>query len=67
MKNTSEKETFKNTSTMYRLMRRSELLDDDGADLDDAESKDERSEALKFKAKYKEFYTDIKTDVSEDW
>ena len=52
---------------MYELMRRSENMDDDGMDLMDAEQKDERSEAKKFKYKYKGFYTDIKTDISEDW
>lgn len=58
---------MKNTSTMYELMRRSELQDDDGMDLDDAERKDERPSAQKFKEQYKEFYTDIKIDISEDW
>ena len=51
---------------MYELMRRSELMDDDGMDLDDAE-KEETSDAKKFKDQYKNFYTDIKTDISEDW
>lgn len=58
---------MKNTSTMYELMRRSELQDDDGMDLADAERKDERPDAKKFKEQYKEFYTDIKIDISEDW
>lgn len=58
---------MKTTSTMYELMRRSELQDDDGMDLDDAERKDERPDAKKFKEQYKEFYTDIKIDISEDW
>ena len=54
-------------STMYDLMRQSELMDDDGMDLEDAEIQDNRDDAEKFKTKYKEFYTDIKTDISEDW
>ena len=54
-------------STMYELMRQSEQMDDDGMDLVDAEMKDDRADAEKFKAQYKEFYTDIKTDISEDW
>lgn len=54
-------------STMYDLMRKSELLDDDGMDIEEAERRDERSSAEKFKEQYKEFYTDIKTDISEDW
>ena len=54
-------------STMYDLMRQSELLDDDGLDLDEAENHDERTDAERFKEKYKEFYTDIKLDIKEDW
>lgn len=57
---------MKNKSTMYELMRRSEMQDDDGMDLCDAE-REEPSDAKKFKDKYKDFYTDIKTDISEDW
>ena len=54
-------------STMYDLMRKSELLDDDGMDIDEAERVDERSSAEKYKEQYKEFYTDIKLNISEDW
>lgn len=54
-------------STMYDLMRKSELMDDDGMDLYEAEQKDERSSADKFKEKYKEYYTDIKISIKEDW
>ena len=54
-------------STMYQLMRQSELQDDDGMDIIDAEFADNACDAEKFKAQYKEFYTDIKTDISEDW
>ena len=52
---------------MYELMRRSELEDDDGMDLCDAQAKETTDEAQKFKQKYKEFYSDVKTDVQEDW
>ena len=54
-------------STAYELMRKSELMDDDGMDLDEAERRDERTSAEKYKDQYKEFYTDIKLDISEDW
>lgn len=54
-------------STAYDLMRKSELMDDDGMDLDEAQRADEGDSAQRFKEKYKEFYTDIKTDISEDW
>ena len=54
-------------STNYELMRQSELMDDDGMDLDDAEHQDDRSDAERFKDKYKEFYTDIKISIKEDW
>ncbi len=58
---------MKTKSTMYELMRQSELMDDDGMNIEEAERCDERSSAEKFKERYKEFYTDIKTDISEDW
>ncbi len=58
---------MKTKSTMYELMRQSELMDDDGMNIEEAERRDERSSAEKFKERYKEFYTDIKTDISEDW
>ena len=54
-------------STNYELMRKSELMDDDGMDLDDAERRDDRSDAERFKEQYKEFYTDIKISIKEDW
>ncbi len=54
-------------STMYELMRQSELQDDDGMDLDDAVARDDRPDAEKFKEKYKEFYTDVKLSDREDW
>ena len=54
-------------STIYELMRKSELMDDDGMDIEEAEIVDERTDAEKFKEQYKQFYTDIKTSVKEDW
>ena len=54
-------------STNYELMRKSELMDDDGMDIDEAERRDERSDAERFKEQYKEFYTDIKLNIKEDW
>ena len=54
-------------STMYELMRQSEMMDDDGLDLTDAIATDDRTDAEKFKDKYKEFYIDIKIHISEDW
>ena len=54
-------------STNYELMRKSELMDDDGMDIDEAERRDERSNAERFKEQYKEFYTDIKLNIKEDW
>lgn len=58
---------MKNKNTMYDLMRKSELMDDDGMDLDEAAQRDERSDAERFKEQYKEFYTDIKISIKEDW
>ena len=54
-------------STIYELMRKSELMDDDGMDIDEAERRDDRSDAERFKEQYKEFYTDIKISIKEDW
>ena len=58
---------MKTKSTMYELMRQSELMNDDGMNIEEAEAQDNRSSAQKFKEQYKDFYTDIKTDISEDW
>ncbi len=54
-------------STMYDLMRQSELMDDDGMDIEEAQREDNRTDAQKFKESYKYFYTDIKINISEDW
>ena len=48
-------------------MRKSEYLDDDGMDLEEAERVDERTSAEKYKEQYKQFYTDVKLNVKEDW
>ena len=48
-------------------MRKSELMDDDGMDLDEAERADTRPDSEKYKEQYKEFYTDIKLNIKEDW
>lgn len=58
---------MKEKSTLYDLMRKSELMDDDGMDIEEAERRDERSDAERFKEQYKEFYTDIKISIKEDW
>lgn len=58
---------MKTKSTMYELMRKSELMDDDGMNIEEAEARDERSSAEKFKEQYKDFYTDIKISIKEDW
>ena len=47
---------MKSKSTMYELMRKSELMDDDGMNIEEAEACDNRSSAEKFKEKYKDFY-----------
>lgn len=54
-------------STMYDLMRQSELMDDDGMDIEEAQREDNRTDTQKFKESYKDFYTDIKINISEDW
>ena len=54
-------------STMYDLMRQSELMDDDGMDIEESQREDNRTSAQKFKESYKDFYTDIKINISEDW
>ena len=54
-------------STIYELLRKSELMDDDGMDIEEAEVVDDRPDAEKFKEQYKQFYTDIKISIKEDW
>ncbi len=55
------------TNTMYEMMRKSELMDDDGMDMEEADDCEQQSDAEKFKKQYKEFYTDIKISIKEDW
>lgn len=54
----------------YTLMKLSEKMDDDAVDIADFEY-DElyqiSDDAEAFKEKYKEFYTDIKLTIKEDW
>lgn len=54
----------------YTLMKLSEKMDDDAIELDDYELSEllpGSSDIEDFKRKYKEFYTDIKLSVKEDW
>lgn len=50
----------------YELMRQSEAMEDDGPDLDELTGRAE-SDVESFKRGYKDFYTDIKLDIKEDW
>jgi hypothetical protein len=43
------------------------MSDDDGMDIADAVVADAEGSGTAFKEKYKEFYTDIKIDIKEDW
>lgn len=54
----------------YTLMKLAEKMDDDAIDLIDYELSEllsESSDIEEFKRKYKEFYTDIKLSIKEDW
>ena len=54
----------------YTLMKLSEKMDDDAIDLIDYELSDllpDETDAEAYKRKYKEFYTDIKLSIKEDW
>lgn len=54
----------------YTLMKLSERYDEDAIDIADFEREEllpEMNDAEKFKEKYKEFYTDIKLTIKEDW
>lgn len=53
-------------STAYELMRMSEDSDEDAYDAEDIREEKEKS-AQTFKEKYKEFYSDIKISIKEDW
>ena len=54
----------------YKLMRMAENLEEDAIKFDEVEDifppQDSKS-AEDFKRKYKEFYTDIKISIKEDW
>ncbi len=54
----------------YTLMKLSEKMDDDGVDIADFDPQGlyfTEDDAERFKEKYKEFYTDIKLSIKEDW
>lgn len=54
----------------YTRMKMSEKMDEDAVeyiDYDTEELLDKGSSAEEFKKKYKEFYTDIKLTIKEDW
>ena len=51
----------------YELMRLSEFMDDDGPDYDNFLREAPEKDAEKFRRKYKEFYSDVKLDIKEDW
>lgn len=54
----------------YTLMKLSEKMDDDAVDIADFDPEELYSvpnDAEAFKQKYKEFYTDIKLSIKEDW
>lgn len=53
----------------YKLMRLSEQLEEDAIKFDEADElfPPEFSDAQEFKRKYKEFYTDVKISIKEDW
>ena len=44
-----------------------EFMDDDGLDYDDFLREAPEKDAEKFRRKYKEFYSDVKLDIKEDW
>ena len=55
---------------LYQLMRLAENLEEDAIkfdELEDAFPVEEGDTAEDFKRKYKEFYTDIKISIKEDW
>lgn len=56
------------TSTLYKMMRMSEMSEEDGLAEEEAEDIYREAHPKKdFKEEYKEFYTDIKISVREDW
>jgi len=57
----------KGESTMYRLMRMSEMSEEEGFSAEDAEELFKEKNRKNFKEEYKDFYTDIKISIKEDW
>ena len=54
----------------YKLMRMAENLEEDAIKFDEVEDifpPHDSNSAEDFKRKYKEFYTDIKISIKEDW
>ena len=54
----------------YKLMRMAENLEEDAIKFDEVEDlfpHQESNSAEDFKRRYKEFYTDIKISIKEDW
>ena len=54
----------------YKLMRMAEELEEDAIKFDEIDElfpQEEGTSAEDFKRKYKEFYTDIKISIKEDW
>lgn len=54
----------------YELMRLSERMEEDAADLRDyelAELTAKKADPKRLREKYKEFYSDIKLSQKEDW
>ena len=54
----------------YELMRLSERMDEDAADLRDYDLKeltDKKQDPARLREKYKEFYSDVKLSQKEDW
>ncbi len=54
----------------YKLMRMAENLEEDAIKFDEVEDifpPQDSNSAEDFKRKYKEFYTDIKISIKEDW
>ena len=54
----------------YKLMRMAENLEEDAIKFDEIDElfpQEEGTSAEDIKRKYKEFYTDIKISIKEDW
>lgn len=54
-------------STNYELMRKSENDDEDAVELEDMDLKKKMTSTEEFTEKYKEFYSDVKISIKEDW